>query len=121
MSTFKDVERAAQAAGLNVRTYSPGDGVTRYKFFPKDDTSSYFGPNNGIHTALGAKAAIEYAEGCKNGQEVNVKYRIVRFYRNRQRNRKTIHAGVSLEVAQLHCNDPRTRKEGVWFDGYEVM
>jgi hypothetical protein len=45
----------------------------------------------------------------------------VRFYRNRQRNRQTIHSNVTLEVAQLHCNDPRTRKEGVYFDGYERM
>jgi hypothetical protein len=121
MATQKDVQAAAAQAGLNVRTYSPGDGVTRYRFFPKDDTSSYFGPSNGIHTALGAKAAIEYAEGCVDGQEVNIKYKIVRFYRNRQRNRQTIHSNVTLEVAQLHCNDPRTRKEGIYFDGYERM
>lgn len=38
------------------RPHSPGDGVTRYRFFtnPKND---YFGPENGIHTALGLKAA----------------------------------------------------------------
>lgn len=47
------------------------------------------------------------------------RYNIVRFFRNRERRRRVIHRGVSLAVAQLHCSDPRTRKEGVWFDAYE--
>ena len=117
MSNFKDVERAAALAGLNVRTYSPGDCVTRYRFFPKDDLSSYFGPSNGIHTALGAKAAIEYATNCQNGVEVSVEYKIVRFYYGN--GSRTIRKGLTLEEAQRHCNDPKTRKEGVYFDGYD--
>ena len=44
-------------------------------------------------------------------------YNVVRFYRKSGR-RKIILRGVSLEVARLHCNDPRTCKPGVWFDGY---
>lgn len=54
-------------------------------------------------------------------QQVNEKkadtYNIVRFFRKSGR-RKIIHRGVSLAVAQLHCNDSRTAKAGVWFDGY---
>jgi hypothetical protein len=46
------------------------------------------------------------------------RYNIVRFFRKSGR-RKIIHRNVTLEVAQLHCNDPRTRRAGVWFDGYE--
>jgi hypothetical protein len=43
-------------------------------------------------------------------------YRIVRF---RKSGRRTIlHRGVSLAVARLHCNDPRTRGKN-WFDGFE--
>ena len=44
-------------------------------------------------------------------------YKIVRFYRKSGR-RKIIQRGVSLRAAQAHCNDPRTSKAGVWFDGY---
>ena len=43
-------------------------------------------------------------------------YKIVRYYRTGRR--KTIKTVSSLEIAQLHCNDPRTKKDGVWFDGY---
>lgn len=46
------------------------------------------------------------------------RYNIVRHFRVSGR-RKILHRGVSLEVAQLHCNDPKTRRAGVWFDGYE--
>lgn len=44
-------------------------------------------------------------------------YRIVRYFRSGRR--RVLHRGVSLAVAQLHCNDPRTRNLGKWFDGYE--
>jgi hypothetical protein len=50
--------------GYSVKTWSPGDGVTRYRFFrnaPQGQT--YFGPDNGIFTALGIKEAETYAAG----------------------------------------------------------
>jgi len=43
-------------------------------------------------------------------------YNIVRFYRKGRK--KVLHRNVSLEIARLHCNDPRTKRDGVWFDGY---
>jgi hypothetical protein len=44
------------------------------------------------------------------------KYKIIRFYKSGQH--RTIKIVSSLEIAQLHCNDPHTKKEGVYFDGY---
>ena len=52
--------------GYAVCTRSPGDGVTRYRFFkgaPKNQ--SYFGPHNGIVTVLGLKAAETFARGLR--------------------------------------------------------
>ena len=48
-------------------------------------------------------------------------YKIIRFYRNGKR--KIILRGVSLGVAQLHCNSELTHKKDIkgdiiWFDGY---
>ncbi|KKM60100.1 hypothetical protein LCGC14_1545170 [marine sediment metagenome] len=47
-------------------------------------------------------------------------YKIVRFYYpDQNRRRRTIKTGLTLEQAKAHCNDPKTRKEGVYFDGFE--
>ena len=45
------------------------------------------------------------------------RYNIVRYYKVSGRKR-IIHRNVSLEVARLHCNDPKTAKKDVYFDGY---
>jgi len=50
-------------------------------------------------------------------------YKIRRFYLNdRTGNRtRTIKSGLTLAEAQAHCSDTKTRKEGVYFDGYTEM
>jgi hypothetical protein len=48
-------------------------------------------------------------------------YKIVRSYYpgyTGKTTRRTIKTGLTLEEAQEHCNDPKTRKDGEWFDGY---
>lgn len=46
-------------------------------------------------------------------------YKIIRFYKSGSK--RTIKIVSSLEIAQLHCNDSRTRKDGVYFDGYQKI
>lgn len=60
-------------------------------------------------------------------------YKIIRFYRDGNRRRRTIKRGLTLEEAQAHCSSSetssstattttakaRTRRLGPWFDGYE--
>jgi hypothetical protein len=59
-------------------------------------------------------------------------YKVIRFYRDRWPNRRTIRRGLTLAEAQAHCQDPqtssstatdaagrrRTARLGPWFDGY---
>lgn len=40
------------------------------------------------------------------------------YYPKHNRPSEVIHTGLSLEDAQSHCNDPKTRKAGEWFDCY---
>jgi hypothetical protein len=68
--TRKDeLMRFAHEAGYHVETYSPGDGVTRYRFFDLAEMDrkgitmremSYFGPLNGVDTVLGLAAAKKW-------------------------------------------------------------
>lgn len=59
-------------------------------------------------------------------------YKIIRFYSNPSIPNRTVQTGLTLEQAQHHCSDPnssyktcttktgksRTKKIGLWFDGY---
>ena len=45
-------------------------------------------------------------------------YKIKRFYRDEGKVSRTMQRGLNLKEAQAHCSDPKTRKEGVYFDGY---
>lgn len=49
-------------------------------------------------------------------------YRIIRFYHpSLNRKSRTIKTGLSEAEAQEHCRRPDTRKDGVYFDGYDLM
>ena len=46
-------------------------------------------------------------------------YNIVRSYApHLDRKNRIIQKGLTLEQAQAHCRNPKTRKDGEWFDGY---
>lgn len=64
---LEELEEYAKEKGLWVATWSPGDGVTRYRFFNKPG-NSYFGPGDGIYTALGLKNAWQFAQGYAWGR-----------------------------------------------------
>ena len=46
-------------------------------------------------------------------------YRIIRRYINGDR--RTIKTGLTLAEARAHCTDPKTRVNGKYFDGYDLM
>lgn len=62
---------SAAKLGLDVATWNPGDGITRYRFQVKDTTSllppSYH-KDDGIYTALGIKQAEVWLEGYCRGK-----------------------------------------------------
>lgn len=61
MSRLEELRTYAKDANLHVATHSPGDGVTRYRFFERSG-NSYFGPDNGICTTLGIKQAWKFLQ-----------------------------------------------------------
>ncbi|KKL74975.1 hypothetical protein LCGC14_2059490 [marine sediment metagenome] len=67
--TRTQLSEVAKDNGLHVRTWSPGDGITRYRFFT-DGNNDYFGPDNGIYTALGLAEARTFVRAwqlCERG------------------------------------------------------
>ena len=65
MTRAEDLARDAAIKGYQVCAYSPGDGVTRYRFFVKAEVPTgqdYFGPKNGCYTALGLKEARMFVD-----------------------------------------------------------
>jgi hypothetical protein len=60
---------------------------------------------------------------CYNSQATNqptmATYSIIRSYHpSLEKADRIIKRGLTLEQAQAHCRNPKTRKEGEWFDGY---
>ena len=48
-------------------------------------------------------------------------YKIVRSYAPHLEKRdRIVQRGLTLEQAQAHCRNPKTRKAGEWFDGYDA-
>jgi hypothetical protein len=64
--TPKELAQFCREHGFYVDTYSPGDGVTRYRF--TSEPRDYFA-SDGDFTALGLKEATAYARGRADGSE----------------------------------------------------
>ena len=62
----REIRKTATELGLYCDTYAPGDGVRRYRFF--DKPSDYFGPWNGIYTAMGSAEASTFLTGYAQGR-----------------------------------------------------
>lgn len=59
--TKKQIVRLAETVGLDVFTYSPGDGQTRYKFAPRGSQECYWSGMG--FTVLGTKEAELFLRG----------------------------------------------------------
>ena len=59
--TKKRIVFLAETLGLDTFTYSPGDGVTRYKFAPRGAQECYWSGNGYI--TLGMKEAESFLRG----------------------------------------------------------
>ncbi len=60
------VQEFADSVDLHVETWSPGDGVTRYRFHRRSDES--YNSGNEIATVLGRKAAMTFLRGVQAGR-----------------------------------------------------
>lgn len=72
----QELHERAKAARLEIHCWSPGDGFTRYRFFPVSAPGvrqSYFGPENGIATVRGLSAAIAWLDTYTAGLGVAAK------------------------------------------------
>jgi len=69
MSRFTELQNSVQATGLSIDTYSPGDGVTRYRFF-NEYNGNYFA-SSGIFTALGIRDAEIFWKGYLSADEAD--------------------------------------------------
>jgi hypothetical protein len=65
-SRLDSLRREAARNNLYVGTYSPGDGLTRYRFFRSRGGKpiSYFS-QDGVYTALGIKEAETWLSGYR--------------------------------------------------------
>jgi len=59
--TRKQIESLASTLGLDVFTYSPGDGMTRYKFAPRGSQECYWSGSGFV--ALGVQQAETFLRG----------------------------------------------------------
>ena len=69
MEKYNRFQDLLKRSKLFCDTYSPGDGITRYRFFStsRDYFRDYFSAD-GLYTALGRKEAITFLDGVVTGR-----------------------------------------------------
>jgi hypothetical protein len=65
--TKTQLRNLAITVGLTLYTWSPGDGVTRYRFFTNHHVSDYF-EGEARFTALGLREAEAFVRGFQVGK-----------------------------------------------------
>lgn len=100
-----------------VKSSVESNGVTQHKFLKRSDmhTDECIECND---NSLTERCICNREEKDRMGNPKGTRYDIVRFFSNENRKPRIIHRDVSDVVARLHVNDPRTRKEGVYFDAF---
>lgn len=63
----------ANYVGVSVSTYSPGDGVTRYRFTLEECDYFAASGDNKLGTVLGVSDAITWLEGYRAGREQGIR------------------------------------------------
>lgn len=73
----KEFYALAESVGIHVATWSPGDGVTRYRFINKRSEPEiewdYFATLHPLYTALGLREASVWLLGYAAGQQAKWK------------------------------------------------
>lgn len=67
MTTEKEVKALAGVLGIGIATWSPGDGLTRYRFFTQEPYDYWNG--NQVFTALRSSQATIWLNGYAHGKE----------------------------------------------------
>jgi hypothetical protein len=80
MTSVKQINKIANSYGLNLYTYSPGDGVTRYRFAEQFSGQTCYFSGNGLVTLLGRKEArlwlLGYADAIDRNRAAQVGYTV---------------------------------------------
>lgn len=119
-----EILRAAASHCVYAEVNDEGD---YYHTGSLDDAAEAIGRNGALIGALGEAltgAGFEAIPGgettIKPRKTAGDRYNIIRIYApHLNKSSRIIRKGVSLEEAQEHCRDPKTRKEGKYFDGYD--
>ena len=68
MTKRTSIEELAALEGLHAATWSPGDGLTRYRFQTEDWG---YNASDGLFTALGRREAIVFLRGVRAGKALS--------------------------------------------------